>query len=1036
MKNLKIQIYQLIYPTMPPEKPQLPQQSQQQPQSPEKRDMLTSLKELHQEKIKPSDVALRETIEARRKNILDFLDAAPSRADRFEREKALDKAVQQLIKEYKGLNEVTVYKWIYGDRLNHFLDRTDIVKLGNFNARSLIVPEFIAIKDSIPMFIFYKILKNGVFNSLDFFKAISKEPYAEEILLMAAEKDPNTFLGTPDLFIHESYGKRALKKIVDTLLQQKKYGVLLYRAKSYINEPYGRDVLTTAISSGLDMHPAEVLAAAPYFSREPYAADVIEKAARKLVGYNTEYQIQFLISHVKSFKSAPYAEELMAKAVAIGPQFVLDGAKLFFDEPWASSIIQHAVYRLLEKNDTLAILRSLDVIAREPYFYQVLEKVIDISPADAISNANHYDTKSYWPAELVEKAIKKAEKDCLDQLIRNCHVFLDKPYAGDILLRGAEEFPYITLEWGFHYKNKPYTDTVIQEAAARDPIAVLEFADRFVDKPYAGALIERAVRTLAKEKPDELLRRADLIAKYRFQPSSGFNLQHIIQDAMVDDPISAMGNRDNLRDFHASSDRPEIKKLGEIMSSYNNFEHFPMVFFDDIVNGKMTYQEARELYLHQKDIAMNRMITLINKPGVLGRTSLDNTLRSLTLESVRTINDLHELPPEKRFESVKNMDSLALYTVMVYGEEELFTSSFNGLFNRLIEKMKAEKRTGRDLLDGVGKNKFRTFIKLCSRFNRLNEFLDTFQAEDRKMVVQEFVRNIEGAKDKLSEAVTVADTFASINDAQLLHLIQTTVKGEYERTQKEKSVDGTKLYGLLAGMFGERAVIDETWYAQMAAKYKLDDTTHLDTKELYNPDGSNVQEYFFYDDADGKASFESFLRQYRGQPEWKIQDFKTYILISGAKNGKKVLMYANKPEHAGAGNEDIEKALEAAKIETIVIVHRGHSYHVDNTIKKITPRARIVALGSCGGYVSITKVLEKSPRAHILSTKGTGTMLVNDPVYKMLNEEILLGKRIDWPAFWEKMRGKIGNNRDFDDYVAPHKNLGVIFLKAYRGLRG
>ena len=36
-----------------------------------------------------------------------------------------------------------------------------------------------------------------------------------------------------------------------------------------------------------------------------------------------------------------------------------------------------------------------------------------------------------------------------------------------------------------------------------------------------------------------------------------------------------------------------------------------------------------------------------------------------------------------------------------------------------------------------------------------------------------------------------------------------------------------------------------------------------------------------------------------------------------------------------------------------------------------------------------------------------------------------------WPEFWGKIEKKLGNNNDFKNYVPPHKNLGVMFLKTY-----
>ena len=53
-----------------------------------------------------------------------------------------------------------------------------------------------------------------------------------------------------------------------------------------------------------------------------------------------------------------------------------------------------------------------------------------------------------------------------------------------------------------------------------------------------------------------------------------------------------------------------------------------------------------------------------------------------------------------------------MYYVMVYGSDDLYTSSFLGCFNRLLVRMKP--KTGNEFLDGIGKDKFRTHIFCCA----------------------------------------------------------------------------------------------------------------------------------------------------------------------------------------------------------------------------------------------------------------------------------------------------------------------------------
>jgi len=114
-----------------------------------------------------------------------------------------------------------------------------------------------------------------------------------------------------------------------------------------------------------------------------------------------------------------------------------------------------------------------------------------------------------------------------------------------------------------------------------------------------------------------------------------------------------------------------------------------------------------------------------------------------------------------------------------------------------------------------------------------------------------------------------------------------------------------------------------------------------------------------------------------------------------------------------------------------MIVHRGHSYHVDKTLPNIDSETKLIFLGSCGGYKEISNIIGKSKDAQVISTKGKGTGIINDPLLKLLNNEILEGKDIKWQEFWQKAQNKFNNNSDFNNYISPDKNQSLLFLKAY-----
>ena len=119
-----------------------------------------------------------------------------------------------------------------------------------------------------------------------------------------------------------------------------------------------------------------------------------------------------------------------------------------------------------------------------------------------------------------------------------------------------------------------------------------------------------------------------------------------------------------------------------------------------------------------------------------------------------------------------------------------------------------------------------------------------------------------------------------------------------------------------------------------------------------------------------------------------------------------------------------------------IVIHRGHSYYAPYTIEQLAPTAKIVFLGSCGGYHLIHDVLEHAQDAHIIASKQIGKQVINQPLIDMMMEKVRTGSNIDWIPFWREFEKRYKNIEGFGDYIPPHKNLGAIFIKAYKNAMG
>jgi hypothetical protein len=173
---------------------------------------------------------------------------------------------------------------------------------------------------------------------------------------------------------------------------------------------------------------------------------------------------------------------------------------------------------------------------------------------------------------------------------------------------------------------------------------------------------------------------------------------------------------------------------------------------------------------------------------------------------------------------------------------------------------------------------------------------------------------------------------------------------------------------------------------------------------------------------------------------WKIdRSNPQWITISSIK-GKPVIIYANRPLPEEKGEDDLAQRalgeyLEKNNIRPTVTIHRGHSYFTNSTIAYMAPSSRIVFMGSCGGFNLINDILAKTNDAHIIASKQIGKTAINRPFFALLTEKLRTGSNIDWIPFWKEFEGAT-SAEGFEDYIPPYKNLGAIFIKAYKKAMG
>ena len=519
--------------------------------------------------------------------------------------------------------------------------------------------------------------------------------------------------------------------------------------------------------------------------------------------------------------------------------------------------------------------------------------------------------------------------------------------------RAAKDSPGAFLSNAKDFKDVPGLNLgqEILLASKSDPEAFLRNAKDF--KYVTGLDLGQEISQAAKDRPAAFLYNAkdfkDVISKNEWLI--------LIEKSFASSPEEGKRNFENLLN---EINKPQLKST-QILKSIADPK--TAILLEKMVNNDLSEEEAVKI-MNNRNKFLRTILEIKSKPDHLGKVSIENNLKNISLRTIQQVNSLHERPDSERFALVDNLTAAELYTLITYGEEEIYTSSFNGMFSLLLGKMKQENLDGKKLLEQVGQNKFRTFVKECAGFNKLNEFLSTMNEKSVQTLLAAIITNLDTSEDKLAQATTVADIFSMITDQKILKVLQKQIKLEYERINNQPGArrEDKIIYSILSGMFGDKAVINEAWLKEMAEKFKLENLSKLESNDLFNQDKTNIQQYFFYDDEDGRTSFNNFLDQYQNQPNWHVIKKNHFVLITSSHNGKKMDIYANYPGSQDEGPEAIEKILKEKNIETIVVVHRGHSYHASKTIERIPAIAKIVYLGSCGGYNNVEQVLKKHLR--------------------------------------------------------------------------
>ena len=546
----------------------------------------------------------------------------------------------------------------------------------------------------------------------------------------------------------------------------------------------------------------------------------------------------------------------------------------------------------------------------------------------------------------------------------------------------------------------------------------LQDISAFIQKPYAKDLLLYA----ATVEPDEVLKKVDM---YKGKYWS----KDILEEATLNAPLSAkryFNNTSHPVSVILGLSRDSIIRKFMQLSVEAKYESKPFLLFDEMASDCLSLTDASALCRDNNSL-FKELMGIASQKNYIGRYNIEREMNYYALRYIRSINDKVDLPEKERFASLENLSCDEIYYLMVYGREEVFDATFQGLFTRFQTKCSASGYWNAARF--VSLPHYRSFIAMCAAYGKLDIFLSLFPASDQTILLTTFASSLDKERDALSDAATVAETITNTSNNTVLQVLQNTIKASYMHLELVQDYNGMAIYGILSALFKEKAVSDKKWFAVMAKKYKTGSLTTLSNAVLMSQ-GIFVERMYFYDDQDGRDSYKNFIATFSASPYWRLDEYFSYAKVTSI-GGKKIEIYANKPELEESGDREISAIIRGNNYAIGGIVHRGHSFHTEATLARVPAATRFIFVGSCGGFYKINTALSRAPDAQVISTRQIGIKQINDPIIFSFNEYVRQGKDINWKIFWDEMSAKLGKNRLFNDYVPPHKNLESLFVRAY-----
>ncbi len=717
-------------------------------------------------------------------------------------------------------------------------------------------------------------------------------------------------------------------------------------------------------------------------------------------------------------------EELIALAIANPNAFMREQFEQYKDSPYIKDALLAIAGTNGEKAGSANLLFNCEKFINEPYAEEILTLAAKEEPEFAFAATPKFQDQPYAPTILISAAKQDASA-----AMSKFQFYRGLPYAEQVIRAAAESDAETVVHDFADIRNEPYGKKILSEIAEQHPELLFESLDYWLAVPYSKEVLEIAAHSAAQNDSETIL-------SWAYRKDNFYWLEKL--PALSSQPYGAAVLKAVVENW--AKEYPDI--LLSLYASYIQHEPFGRAVIKELVNKLEDKPDEilQNSYLFYAEPYAGEALQKATL-RLFSETASDN-YRAQTMLMVQQMNALHDAHAAQRFSMLKYMTPANEFDLITLGRAEAFTSTYKNILGDMLGKLKAEHKSLTDVLSPAQMDRMGIFLEAAASYGELDHVLAVIPKEKLPAIIHDIVTKA-GEAENMQYATTLASIIKINPDNMTLRTaLEREIRAGYE--QAKDAPQTRHRFGLLAALYAQAegsVVSDENkaFYAKLGAEplYDIHAAHNMKKQELVDAKGACNQLMVFSDDEDGKASFAHWKAAYKGKAGWAVGEREGYVHIRSTAGSVPVHVYANMPDKQEEGiakiREEVAARQGAEDASFQVFIGRGHSYHADDYLNYLSQEARLVHLGSCGGYQNVSAVMARAPQSQVISTQGTGSMYVNDPLLFSINQSINRQGGIDWSQ-QQKALDNIGSDNK-EDYLLPHRNIAFLYLRRFEEIK-